>query len=83
MRGEPTPVLAWRHPGQPPHDHFELTRPYRAGRDPVLLVSIRRDADAITRRFALVMSLGERRVAAGAGEERAFRLFSLSGYQPN
>ena len=40
MRGEPTPVLAWRAKPKP-QDHFELTRPYRKGSpEPVLLVDL-------------------------------------------
>jgi len=40
MRGEPTPVLAWRAKPKP-QDHFELTRPYRQGSpEPVLLVDL-------------------------------------------
>ena len=40
LRGDPTPVLAFRTHGAP-HDHFELTRPYTpASGEPVLLVSL-------------------------------------------
>jgi 4-amino-4-deoxy-L-arabinose transferase-like glycosyltransferase len=41
MRGEPTPVLAWRGPGRP-EDHYELSRPFTSkSPEPVLLVSLR------------------------------------------
>ena len=44
MQGERTPVVAWYEGGRP-HDHYELTRPYKAQYpDPVLLVSLARDA---------------------------------------
>ena len=82
MRDEPTPVLAWRGGGRP-HDHYELTRPYDVrAPEPVLLVDLRRDASPITQRFASVIPLGERSVAAGQGPPRRVRLFALSHFKP-
>jgi hypothetical protein len=78
MRGVSTPVLAWRDGGRP-HDHYELTRPYVAGLEPVLLVSVRRDASRIIGRFTTIVPLGERRAAIGAHEARTFNLYALSG----
>ena len=81
LRDDPTPIVAWRE-GSRPRDHYEMTRPFRdPTRTPVLLVSVRRDADAITRRFSTVTPLGERQTPAGKGEPRRVRLFSLSGYR--
>lgn len=82
LRGEATPVLAWRD-GPRPLDHFELTRPYRdPAMSPVLLVSIRQDVRRITRRFAGVDDAGERRVPAGLGEPRRVRFYTLTGMKP-
>ena len=81
MRAEPTPVRAWREDGRP-HDHYELTRPFRNPAEvPALLVSIRRDATAITKRFATVELLAERKVPAGLGEPRTVRFYALSGFK--
>ena len=83
MRNEPTPIRAWRA-GPRPLDHYELTRPFKDPAEvPVLLVSVRRDAAPITRRFAKVELLGERQVPAGLGEARTVRLYSLSGLKPD
>jgi 4-amino-4-deoxy-L-arabinose transferase-like glycosyltransferase len=52
MRGEPTPVLAWRE-GSKPQDHFELTRPFAKGAaEPVLLVDLTCDINAKAACFA-------------------------------
>jgi 4-amino-4-deoxy-L-arabinose transferase-like glycosyltransferase len=81
MRGEPTPVLAWREAGRP-KDHYELTRPFTdAGRVPVLLVGLRQDTDRILRRFANVVPLGEQSLPAGLGPPRKVRFYALSGFR--
>jgi 4-amino-4-deoxy-L-arabinose transferase-like glycosyltransferase len=81
MRTEPTPVFAWRE-GSRPRDHYELSRPYRKGApEPVLLVSLRRDASPITGRFELAQKLAEEQVPAGAGVPRAVAFYLLSGYR--
>ncbi len=83
MRNEPTPIRAWSA-GPRPLDHYELTRPFKDPAEvPVLLVSVRRDAAPITRRFAKVELIGERQVPAGLGEPRTVRLFALSGLKPD
>lgn len=82
MRHDQTPVLAWWQGGRP-HDHFELTRPFKAdAAEPVLLISVRRDARAITERFDKVEPLGERAIPAGLAQTRKVRLFALSGFKP-
>jgi 4-amino-4-deoxy-L-arabinose transferase-like glycosyltransferase len=82
MRHDQTPVLAWWQGGRP-HDHFELTRPFKAGAaEPVLLISIRRDASPVTERFDKVVPLGERAIPAGLTEVRKVRLFALSDFKP-
>ena len=81
LRNEATPVLAWREAGRP-RDHYEMTRPFRdRAQVPVLLLSVRQDASAITGRFSKVETLGVRSVPAGRGTPRQVRLFSLSGFK--
>ncbi len=83
MRHDPTPIMAWRPDGRP-HDHYELTRPYKdPAQAPVLLVSIRKDASAITRQFRKTDLIAERDVPAGLGEPRRVRYYALSGYRKN
>jgi 4-amino-4-deoxy-L-arabinose transferase-like glycosyltransferase len=82
MRHDPTPVQAWWEGGRP-HDHFELTRPFKAGSaEPVLFISVRRDAAPVTGRFSKVDALGERAIPAGTTELRKVRMFALSGFKP-
>jgi 4-amino-4-deoxy-L-arabinose transferase-like glycosyltransferase len=82
LRDDPTPVLAWRDDGRP-HDHYELSRPYDLqAPEPVLLVDLRPDASAVTRRFGGVAMIGERLVPAGLGPPRRLRLFALSSFKP-
>lgn len=82
MRHDPTPVQAWWEGGRP-HDHFELTRPFKAGSaEPVLFISVRRDVLPVTERFDKVEALGERAIPAGLAQARKMRLFALSGFKP-
>ena len=82
MRGEATPVLAWRLASEKPQDHYELTRPYFASpREPVLLVSVRATAEDVTRHFTAVTALGANELPAGMAKRRV-ALFMLSGYAP-
>ncbi len=79
MRTDATPVMAWRD-GPRPKDHYELTRPFNdPSQVPALLISVKRDAGAITQRFSKVEPIGERSVPAGLGEPRRVRFYSLSG----
>jgi 4-amino-4-deoxy-L-arabinose transferase-like glycosyltransferase len=92
MRGEPTPVLAWRS-GPRPHDHFELTRPFTAGSgEPVLLVTLKGappPADPLTpiqagdvaSAFARAEPVAERQLPAGINETRRVTFLALSGYK--
>jgi len=78
--GSPS-VLAWRGAARP-QDHYELTRPFRAGSpEPVLLVALRPDATPITSRFTKVEPLGTRKLPAGAGPQRTVNYFLLSGFR--
>jgi 4-amino-4-deoxy-L-arabinose transferase-like glycosyltransferase len=83
LRKEGTPVLAWRDEGRP-RDHYELTRPFaRGAAEPVLLVSLRRDAGKVTRQFAVAERLSERQIPAGAGEPRRVVFYRLASYRGN
>jgi 4-amino-4-deoxy-L-arabinose transferase-like glycosyltransferase len=80
LRGEGTPVLAWRGEERP-RDHYELTRPFvRGAAEPVLLVSLRRDVTNVTRHFTLAERLFERHTPAGAGVPRRVAFYRLQGY---
>lgn len=81
MRGEPTPVLAWR-PGAP-HDHFELTRPFTpATPGPVLLVRTDATAGSAVEAFASAPKIADRWLPAGENAQRRVTFYSLSGYKP-
>jgi 4-amino-4-deoxy-L-arabinose transferase-like glycosyltransferase len=63
-----------------PANHFELTRPYRAGApEPVLFVSPR-ERSRVTEQFNSVTSLGSTTVLGGGSEGRTLRFYSLSGF---
>lgn len=81
MRGEPTPVLAWR-PG-PPHDHFELTRPFTAQTpSPVLLVRMDPSPGPVVEAFASAPMIADRQLPAGENARRRVTFYSLSGLKP-
>jgi len=81
MRREETPVQAWLS-GPRPLDHYEMTRPYRgAVEGPVLLVSVRQDAERIIDRFDRRHDIRTEQVAAGLGEPRTVRFITLEGYR--
>ncbi len=80
MRQDPTPVFAWREPGTRPRDHYELTRAYgKNAPQPVLLVTLRRDAGKLSDRFGEVELVAEREVPAGAGPARRITFHRLNG----
>jgi len=80
MRGEPTPVLAWRQGA--PHDHFELTRPFTAKTTgPVLLVRLGSDAGRVPSAFATAQRIGDRTLPAGENAQRQVTFYALSGYK--
>lgn len=80
MRGEPTPVLAWRD--GPPQDHFELTRPFtdQSG-EPVLFVALKPPAPDLTSAFKEVREIATRALPAGPGTQRTVTFHALSGYR--
>lgn len=81
MRGEATPVTAWRA-GAAPQDHFELTRPYTAAiGGPVLLVSLARSPANVLARFETTRKLASVAIPAGAGKPRLVTFYALEGYR--
>lgn len=81
MRHEATPVQAWLS-GPRPLDHYEMTRAFNgAAGAPVLLVSVRQDADRITGRFEHSGNIRTELVAAGLGQPRTVRFITLEGYR--
>lgn len=83
MRAEPTRVVAWRS-GPRPLDHYEMTRPFAGGtQTPVLLVSMRQDAERITTRFDEVTTVATEHVPAGLGPPREIRFLALDGFRMN
>ena len=80
MRGEPTPVLAWRKGA--PHDHFELTHPFAAAiTGPVLLVREGPDAGAAAAAFASADKIADLDLPAGDNARRRVTFYALSGYK--
>jgi 4-amino-4-deoxy-L-arabinose transferase-like glycosyltransferase len=82
MQGEATPVVAWLTPGAAPHDHFELTRPYRPSvGEPVLLVATRSKAEEVVGAFARDETVATETLSAGRHATRAVAFHALSGYK--
>ncbi len=80
MRGEATPVLAWRKGA--PHDHFELTRPFTAATTgPVLLVREGTDAGPAAGAFASADQFADLDLPAGDNARRRVTFYVLSGYK--
>jgi 4-amino-4-deoxy-L-arabinose transferase-like glycosyltransferase len=80
MRGEPTPVLAWRKGA--PHDHFELTRPFTAAiQGPVLLVKEGTDPSAAADAFASAEKIADLDLPAGDNARRRVTFYALAGYK--
>lgn len=90
MRAEPVPVLAWKAAARP-HDHFELTRPFKGGaQEPALLVTlgkmpvaetpVKAGQRSIYGAFANVVPVAVRDVPAGINDTRRVSFFALSGF---
>lgn len=89
MRGEPTPVVAYRIADKP-RDHFEMSRPFTAQiGEPVLLVALGGAVDEagetgmpqVAGAFGRAEKVGERDVPAGPGATRHVTFLILSGYK--
>ncbi|MGD9803782.1 MAG: ArnT family glycosyltransferase [Hyphomicrobiaceae bacterium] len=81
IRHEPTPIRAWLS-GPRPLDHYEMTRPLRADvKGPILLVSLRQDAERITDRFSQATEVRQEDVPAGLGKPRHVRFMRLEGFK--
>jgi 4-amino-4-deoxy-L-arabinose transferase-like glycosyltransferase len=80
MRGDPTPILAWRKGA--PHDHFELTRPFTAAvAGPVLLVREGPDAGDTPKAFGNAQKIADVDLPAGSNASRRVTFYALSGYK--
>jgi len=80
MRGEPTPVLAWRRGA--PHDHFELTRPVTpATVGPILLVKEGADPSPAAAAFTSATKIADLDLPAGDNARRRVTFYALSGYK--
>ena len=83
MRGDRTPIIAWRD-GPRPLDHYEMTRPFsQATGEPVLLVATRQDSARITSWFLKVATVSDQPVPAGLGRPRDVRFIVLEGLAPS
>jgi 4-amino-4-deoxy-L-arabinose transferase-like glycosyltransferase len=79
MRGERTPVFAWRGKGRP-QDHYEMSRAFVKGSpEPVLLVALRDDARDIPVAFAKADKIVRVDLPAGQGPKRSVVFWRLSG----
>jgi 4-amino-4-deoxy-L-arabinose transferase-like glycosyltransferase len=80
LKSPDAPIKAWRS-GPRPLDHYELTRPWMPGAEPLLLVSIRATADAILKRFEVVELVGEVEVPTGRYATRRVRFYRLGKHR--
>ncbi len=81
MRGEPTPVYAWKDKPRP-RDHFELVRPFSSSVEgPILLVTLFGDNTKVPDNFNTVEKVAEKRVQAGINATRLVTFYRLSGYK--
>jgi hypothetical protein len=81
MRGEQTPILAWRQ-HERPRDHFELMRPYTpAAGSPVLLVRLNKGPSGALSAFEVADKIAERQLPAGPHAKRSVTFYALSGYK--
>ncbi len=81
-RHESTPVLAWLS-GPRPLDHYEMTRPFwDPSQTPVLLVSVRQDANRITMHFERAETIAAEAIPAGQGAARQVSFIRLDVFMP-
>lgn len=75
------PLTAWRK-GRVPHDHFQLTRPFKPKHSsgPVLFVTLKKDPKAVTSAFTQVKFLGSYEAKTGSESKRTIYFYTLSGY---
>lgn len=81
LRDSDVPLYVWV-PGPSPNDHFEMTRPFKAGTpEPVLFVSLRRCPPGITTAFTDFKLLGIKQVTLVKTRTRDVHFCRLAGYQ--
>ncbi|MEG6507706.1 glycosyltransferase family 39 protein [Methyloligella sp. 2.7D] len=75
------PIRAWRRPG-PPHDHFELTRPFSgADAEPVLLVTLRGARNRVDDHFETVREIKTVTIPAGPKSKRRVTFEALENFK--
>jgi 4-amino-4-deoxy-L-arabinose transferase-like glycosyltransferase len=74
------PLQAWRR-SERPRDHYELTRPFLGAAGPVLLVTLRPEAEGVTQRFASAEQVATQTVAEGSRRPRIVTLYRLDGFR--
>ncbi len=81
LRNSKVPLVVWA-PGTEPHDHYQMTRPFKASTpDPILFVSLRPCPEAITGAFAKAEDLGKERVRLVDAQTRDVYFCRLTGYK--
>ena len=81
LRKRPQKVFAFHQSG-PPHDHYELTRPYRGiPKGPVLLVSTSEKIGRYEPFFETISLVGQ--VDISSGNIAKLWFYSLDGYRPS
>ena len=81
LRDSKVPLFVIRN-SDVPTNHFEMTRPYRAGApQPALFVSLRGQSRAATDQFDSVTFLGSETISGGGPQERTLRFYSLSDFK--
>ena len=79
LRDDPAPVQAWRSSPKP-RDHFELTRPFKGDKGPVLLVSLSNELGGIEKKARSIKLLRSVDTKAGSKLKRAIYIYELDGF---
>ena len=80
LRDIPVPLRTWRR-STVPNDHFELTRPFAGGGNPILLVTLRSDIEPLAAQFGSSRRVHEYTVSAGPMRSRTVRLYRLDAFE--
>ena len=80
LRDSDVPLYVWA-PRETPHNHYEMTRPFRPGTpEPILFISLRPCSDSVTSAFSGVTAFEPRLLTLVAKEARAIYACRLAGY---
>ena len=81
LRDETVPLYIWPR-GGPPHNHYEMTRPFTAdAREPILFVSRRPCQKSLSRAFGEVIAFAPVHVPLVEDEARTLYMCRLSGFK--